>query len=215
MSVIGAFRILGRQSYKPRRKNQTFPSEKGATKPGTMTGSGKKLVIVGVILGAHGVRGDVRIRSLTDVPEELFAMGPLRGADGEVLVTPDRHRAARTHFIVTPRENRQKEAWDDMKGTQLHVQRNQFPDPEDEDIYIEDLVGLQVVDPDGHALGTVHAVLNHGASDLIEIALSSGARALIPFTFADVPTIDLEDGTLVVATLELWTAATDDTPEAD
>jgi 16S rRNA processing protein RimM len=102
-----------------------------------------------------------------------------------------------------------------MKGTQLHVQRNQFPDPEDEDIYIEDLVGLQVVDPDGHALGTVHAVLNHGASDLIEIALSSGARALIPFTFADVPTIDLEDGTLVVATLELWTAATDDTPEAD
>ncbi len=178
-----------------------------------MTGRHEKSVIIGILLGAHGVRGDVRIRSLTDSPDTLFSLGPLQDATGQVVITPLRHRPAKSHYIVTPKEPRQKEDWDAMKGTELHVPRARLPDPGEQDVYIDDLVGLQVTDPDGTRLGHVHAVLNHGAGDLIEIKLRDGGQALIPFTYQDVPDFDLAAGTLVVATLALWSGE-DDAPDA-
>lgn len=163
------------------------------------------LIVVGAIAGAHGVRGDVRIRSFTEEPETLFDFGDLLDRSGEVLLTPKSYRPSKSLFIVVPKSPRSKEDWDALKGTELLVPRSALPPPEDDSFYVDDLVGMRAFDATGTFLGAVHAILNHGAGDLIELrGGEAGAGVLIPMTLEDVPEIDLPASRLVVATFELW-----------
>ncbi|MCI4644687.1 MAG: ribosome maturation factor RimM [Hyphomonadaceae bacterium] len=163
------------------------------------------LIVVGALAGAHGVRGDVRVKSFTQVPEDVFSFGPLLGEDGAVLLEAKSARPAKALFIVMPKAPRQREEWDAMKGTRLYVPRSALPEPEEDEVYVDDLVGLAVVAPDGTALGKVKAVQNFGAGDLLEIAPAGGGGAVyIPFSEEDVPEVDLETGRLVVASWQLW-----------
>lgn len=163
------------------------------------------LVVVGVILGAHGVRGDVRVKSFTAEPEALFDYAPFLDEYGAALLDPQRARPAKDHFIVGPTTPKQKEEWDALKGTKLFVPREIFPAPDDEEFYIDDLVGLDVFAGGDTALGRVKAVLNHGAGDLIEIQrLDGGKPVLVPFTQEDVPVVDLDLRRVVVSNFDLW-----------
>lgn len=172
------------------------------------------LIVVGVLSGAHGVRGDVRVKSFTEYPEDIFTYGELMSERGDVLLDPKSARPAKDHFIVTPYKPLQKEEWDKLKGTKLHVEREALPEPEDDEFYIEDLVGVSVSDPDGNALGKVKAVLNHGAGDLLEIMPKSGGKpVLVPFTLEDVPDLDLPHRLITVATFEVWADQGPDEPD--
>ncbi|MEO1187877.1 MAG: hypothetical protein AAFW60_02300, partial [Pseudomonadota bacterium] len=79
------------------------------------------LVVVGAILGAHGVRGDVRVKSFTAEPEALFDYAPFLDEAGVELLDPVRTRPAKDHFVVSPKALRQKEEWDALKSTRLYV----------------------------------------------------------------------------------------------
>ncbi len=163
------------------------------------------LVVVGVILGAHGVRGDVRVKSFTAEPDALFKYAPFLSEAGDVLIDPLRARPAKDHFIVTPETPLQKEEWDRLKGTKLYVSRDILPEIEEDEFYIEDLVGLQVYSGGDTPIGRVKAVLNHGASDLIEVQPTpNGKPVLVPFTLDDVPVVDLSARRIVIATFEIW-----------
>lgn len=165
----------------------------------------EKRLVLGVILGAHGVRGDVRVKSFAAQDEDLFAYGALLDKAGKVLLTPVSVRPAKGHFIVTPKERLQKEDWDRMKGTELFITRDALPDPDEDEVYVDDLIGLAVQDPTGAALGRIRAVLNHGAGDLLEIdPTAGGASVLVPFTLIDVPELDMDAGIVTVATFEIW-----------
>ncbi len=170
-----------------------------------MSDPSSKLIVVGVLSGAHGVRGDVRVKSFTEDPHALFHYGPLLNEAGEKLLDPKTYRVAKDHFIVTPRTARQKEEWDTLKGTRLFVPRSRLPDSEDDEFYIEDLVGLRVLDLNDNEIGRVKAVLDHGAGDLIEILPAGGTKpVLVPFTREDIPDLDLSEGKIVVATFDIW-----------
>lgn len=163
------------------------------------------LTVVAVLLGAHGVRGDCRIKSFTGEGSAAFGYGPLLDEAGQVLVTPQKARAGKDHFVVTTKEARQKEEWDAMKGTLLHVPRDVLPATEDDEVYIDELIGVTVVDGEGTALGTVKAVHNFGAGDLLEIdPVGGGKSVLVPFTEEDVPGVDLDAGEIEVVTFALW-----------
>ncbi len=163
------------------------------------------LVVVGVILGAHGVRGDVRVKSFTAEPDAVFDYAPFLSETGEILIDPVRARPAKDHYIVTPETPRQKEEWDQLKSTRLHVPRDVLPETDEDEFYIDDLVGLDVFAGGDAPIGRVKAVLNHGASDLIEIQpISQGKPVLVPFTLEDVPVVDLGAKRIVVATFEIW-----------
>ncbi|MBZ0123693.1 MAG: ribosome maturation factor RimM, partial [Roseovarius sp.] len=91
-----------------------------------------------------------------------------------------------------------KEAADALRGTRLYVERARLPDPDEDEFYHADLIGMEVFDAGGTPLGKVTAVLNHGASDLLEIARPGGGdTVLLPFTRAAVPTVDLGRGRIV------------------
>lgn len=170
-----------------------------------MSKTATDLVVVGVILGAHGVRGDVRIKSFTAEPEALFEYAPFLSETGEVLIDPMRARPAKDHFIVTPEKPLQKEEWDKLKSTKLYVPRDVLPETEADEYYIDDLVGLDVFSGGDTPVGRVKAVLNHGASDLIEVQPTPrGKPVLVPFTLEDVPVVDLSAKRLVIATFEIW-----------
>lgn len=163
------------------------------------------LIIVGAIAGAHGVQGDVRVRSFTGEPEALFDYAPLLSGSGEVLLDPVSVRVSKQQFIVKPRSKRSKEDWDALKGENLFALRAKLPAPDEEEYYISDLVGLDVFAGGEAVIGRVKAVLNHGASDLLEIAPKAGGKpVLVPFTEADVPTVDLALRRIIVATYEMW-----------
>lgn len=171
-------------------------------------------IVVGAIAGAHGVRGDVRVRSFTEDPETLFEFGELYDRSGEILLKPKSYRPSKSIFIVVPKSPRSKEEWDALKGTELWVPRSALPEPEDDSFYIDDLVGMHAFDKSGLSLGVVHAVLNHGAGDLIELRGGpAGAGVLVPMTLEDVPEIDLAASRLTISTFELW--ASDPKAEQD
>ncbi len=171
-----------------------------------------ELVVVGAIAGAHGVRGEVRVKSFTADPDDLFTYGPLLGADGTVLLDPAATRPAKTHYVVMPKGPvRSREDWEAMKGTRLHVQRATLPPPEADEFYIEDLIGLSALDADGARIGQVKAIHDFGAGDLLDIQPEGGGKSvLVPFTKTDVPDLDLADRHIVIATWETWSSERED-----
>ena len=161
--------------------------------------SADRLVVVGQITGAFGVKGEARVRSFTDDPEACFSYGPLVDERGAVILTPVKARPLNDGYGVTTKEKLQREDWEALKGTLLHVPRSAMPDAEDNEFYVADLIGMAVVHADGRTLGTVKAVHNFGAGELIEITPSSGAAFLLPFSDAVFPDVDLNAGRLTAS----------------
>ncbi|MGX0977026.1 16S rRNA processing protein RimM [Roseovarius sp. MBR-51] len=155
-------------------------------------------ICVGAIGGAFGVRGEVRLKSFTATPEDIASYSPLTSEDGtrqfDISLTGQTTNGFTAHLsgIAT------KEAADALRGTRLYALRAQLPNLPDDEYYHADLIGLEVFDTGGTLLGRVKAVLNHGASDLLEIhgpGLSS--TVLLPFTLEAVPTVDLASGRII------------------
>ena len=151
----------------------------------------KRLIVVGKLAGAFGVKGEARVLSFTTDPEDCFSYGPLLDADGAVVLTPQRARPLNDGFGVTTEEKQQREHWEALRGTLLHVAREAMPKTEDNEVYVADLIDLDVVHADGRALGKVKAVQNFGAGDLIEITPPVGPAFLLPFTQENFPEIDV------------------------
>ena len=150
-------------------------------------------ICVGAVAGAHGVKGDVRIKTFTENPMDIAAYGALSDEAGqntfEILNTYPDKMGARVRFRnVTSRS--QAEA---LKGTRLYVERDHLPELDEEDFYHADLIGLTAVTVQGEKLGMVKAVHNFGSADLLEIE-----GQFIPFTKINVPEIDFKLGKLTV-----------------
>jgi 16S rRNA processing protein RimM len=154
-------------------------------------------VCVGAVGGAFGVRGEVRLKSFCAVPEDIAAYGPLETEDGrriEVTLTGQVKNglSARLSGVTT------KEAADALRGDRLYAPRAALPSLTDDEFYHADLIGLEVFDTGGTPLGRVKAILNHGASDLLELhRAGQSGTVLLPFTKAVVPTVDLARGRIV------------------
>ena len=149
-------------------------------------------VCVGAIAGSYGVRGELRIKSFCAVPQDIESYSPLTSEDGSATFHLALIRPIKNGFAARIAEVATKEDADALKGTQLFAERDQLPGLPDDEYYHTDLIGLAVVDTGGTALGTVKSVLNHGATDLLEVQQPGGsATILLPFTRAIIPTVDL------------------------
>ena len=172
--------------------------------------SGDPLVLLAEVLGSHGVRGLVRLRCHTAVPEDVAAYGPLEDRDGRRfrVTVKGRHKGGVLAGIdgIAARD-----AADALRGVALHVRRSALPPPDDEEFYLADLIGLAAVLPDGSRWGAVRAVHNFGAGDVLELAPAAGGpTALVPFSRDAVPTVDLAGGRVVLAAAPDEAAANDD-----
>jgi len=171
-----------------------------------MTGKADdRLIAVGVLRGAHGVRGEVRVKSYTADPEALFNYGPLVDETGAVLLTPKSTRPSKDHFIVRPKEALQKEAWDALRGRLIYVPRARLPAAGDDEFYVEDLAGMDVYAGGDSPAGRVRSVQNFGSGDLLEVDVTGlSSSVFVPFTPADVPLVDVSARRVVIPELAVW-----------
>jgi 16S rRNA processing protein RimM len=157
------------------------------------------MIMVAQVGGAFGVRGEMRITAYTADPMSLLAYRDLRRADGSPGLTLLAARPAKAGVVAKVKEVSTPEQADALRGLKLYVSRDILPEPDEDEFYLADLIGLSAVDPDGAPVGRIKAVHNFGADDLLEIdPADGGAPWWLAFTRETVPEVTLAEGRLVV-----------------
>jgi 16S rRNA processing protein RimM len=157
-----------------------------------------KLVLIGRVAGAFGVKGEVRIAAYGDDPLALLIYRDLKFKDGAPAFTLLSGRAAKGELIAKTTADLQKEEIDAMRGLELYVPRTALPPPDEDEFYLTDLIGLNAKTPEGEFLGVVRAVQNFGAGDLLEVEPPTAPLFYLPFTREAVPEIRLAEGLIIV-----------------
>jgi len=155
------------------------------------------MVCVAAVTAAHGVRGALKLRCFTESPENVAAYGPLFDEAGRRLFELRVIGPTKGGVIVKAEGIDDRDAAEALRGLRLHVPRAKLPAAEEDEFYVEDLIGLETVDAEGHRLGRVVAVHDFGAGDILEYETNRGTE-LVPFLRAHVPAVDLEAGRIVV-----------------
>lgn len=157
------------------------------------------LILLGHISTAQGIRGEVVIKSYTDAPEDIAAYGPLLDETASRTFDVTVVRVAKKGVIARIAGITDRTAAEALRGTKLFIPRDRLPEPEEDEVYHADLIGLEAVTADGEVVGEVVAVQNFGAGDLLEIRLAGKRRTeFVPFDEHFVPEIDLEAGRVTV-----------------
>lgn len=156
----------------------------------------RDLVSVGVITGAHGIRGEVKLRSFTARPDALARYSPLETAQGG-KVEIARLRAQKDGFIAVLKGVADRNAAEALKGTELFVARDRLPKPVEGEVYVADLVGRGVRLRDGTPLGQIVDVANYGAGDLIDVKVM-GRRDTVLIPWASGFVLEAEGDDVVV-----------------
>ena len=160
-----------------------------------MSDGGERKIALAAVAGAHGVKGELRLKLFSDSVESLSRHDSLYvgGVERRLLSIRDSGKTAVARFEGIA----DRSAAEALRGSLVEVDRSTLPPLQEGEYYHADLIGLPVVDRDGEAIGTVAAVENYGAGDLLEIELERDRRSLIPFAEG---IADLKDGKVVVDT---------------
>jgi 16S rRNA processing protein RimM len=157
-------------------------------------------VLLGEIGRPQGLQGEVRIRSFTAEPAAIADYGPLEDEAGMRLFEIESLRITAKALTARLKGVESRDQAEALTGTRLFVPRSRLPEREEDEWYHSDLIGLAALAPDGATIGTVIAVHNFGAGDLLEIGPpGGGATVLMPFTRETVPEVDVEGGWLRIA----------------
>jgi 16S rRNA processing protein RimM len=149
------------------------------------------LVLLGEIVGAFGVKGEVRVKAFTAAPDGVCAYGPLLDAAGKVALTPQSWRPVKHGLAVIAREIRTREEAEALRGVRLFVPRARLPPPAPDEFYQVDLIGCRVQDEAGKPLGEVVAVHDFGAGEMLELARPHAPPLYLPFTKDAAPLVDI------------------------
>jgi 16S rRNA processing protein RimM len=157
-------------------------------------------VAVGQVGAAHGVRGEVRLKSFTADPGKIADYGPFLTRDGRRVAIESLRPQGKAPdlFVARLAGVATREAAEALCNALLHAPRERLPAPEEDEFYIADLVGLAVEDEAGNRIGRIVQVADFGAGDLLEIAPVDGDRtAWLAFTKAFVPRVEITAGRVV------------------
>lgn len=158
------------------------------------------LVLLGRIGAAHGILGEVRIKSFTEDPMDITTYGELIDPKGDRTFTILKARVAKTMLVARLKGIDDRNAVELLNGVELYVPRDQIAAPDDEDEFLySDLAGLEARLEDGSVFGIVTTVVNYGASDILEIKSTASGIKLLPFTKTVVPEVNVLGGYVTVA----------------
>ena len=161
-------------------------------------GNPRDQVLVGVIVGAHGIKGEVKLKSFTSDPLSISRYGPLQSTSGQQFEIT-KLKAAKDDFIASLKNLNDRNEAETLKGVELFVAREKLPKLKTHEAYAHDLMGLDVVLENGSKLGKLVGMPNYGAGDLLEVAVEGSSETiLIPFTNAFVPQEDFSTGRIMV-----------------
>lgn len=167
------------------------------------------LIQIGVIKGAFGIKGEVKVASFADDPVDIFSYGVLLDESGTPFFDARAHRPIKDGFAVYTDAVSTREDAEALKGKGLFITRDSLPEPDEDDFYYTDLEGLAVKTVDGKNAGTVIAIYNFGAGDMLEIqppmpksdVQKNGKRPQSfyhPFTKRATPKVDIKKGRIII-----------------
>ena len=159
-------------------------------------------VLLAAVVGAHGLKGEVRVKTFTETPEALARYGTLHAKDGKPFRIASLRPTKNGEAVIIFEGVSGRAVAEQLKGLELFVERGSLPAPHEGEFYHADLIGMTAEDEAGRVIGTVRAVHNFGAGDVIEIVRSDDNTVLLPFTRETVPSVDVKSARLVVAVPE-------------
>ena len=150
-------------------------------------------ILVGRFGAAHGVRGEIRIKSYTPDPMALAGYKGLTDASGARAFAIESARPVKDDIIVARVKGvNDRSAAEALTTVEIYIDRAALPPPDEEEFYIADLIGMRAQRADGAPFGVIANVLNFGAGDILDIALEGGGSKLVPFTRACAPHVDVK-----------------------
>ena len=151
-------------------------------------------VLIAAVIGAHGLKGEVKLKLFTD---QLMRYPTLHARDGRAFTL----NAARGE-VASFAEVADRSAAEALKGLELFVDREALPATEEGEFYHADLIGLVAMDEADREIGTIKAIHNYGAGDVIEISRGPDDTVMLPFARDFVPVVDIASGRVIVAVPE-------------
>ncbi len=155
-------------------------------------------ICVGVITSAHGVRGCVKVKSFTACAPDFAAYGDLKDASGKHSYAVKIVGEVKDQFLVGIKGVNDRNAAEQLRGVKLYIERSRLPETAEDEFYYADLVGMAVETPQGETIGSVMAVYNFGAGDVLEVKRPNSSTEFVSFTRQTVPAVDLENRVLTV-----------------
>jgi 16S rRNA processing protein RimM len=156
------------------------------------------LVLVAQLGAPHGVQGEIKLLSFTDDPLSVLEYNPLLDDKGLPALNITAAREHKGALLIRAEEIPDRTAADKVKGLKLYIDRADLPEPDEDEYYVTDLIGMDVVDVNGKAIGKVANVDNFGAGDLLDIRPLDGANFYLAFTNDHVPEVRLSERVIVV-----------------
>ena len=157
------------------------------------------LIFVAQVGAAHGVRGEVKVTTFTADPMALAAYKTLMRQDGSPALTIASARPAKGGLVARLKGVDDRNGAEALRGLKLYISRDSLPEPDEDEFYLADLIGLSVETAEGEVLGKVKTVQDFGAGDLLEIQPRAGATWWLPFTREAVPQVLIGRGKLIAA----------------
>lgn len=163
-----------------------------------MPADSDRRVLMGVIVGVHGIKGALRVLSYAGTPEDIAAYGPLEDESGKRRFRLELVGKVRGMLLAQVEGIADRNAAETLRGTKLYLARSVLPDPAEGEFYWDDLIGLRAELRDGAVLGRVTAVHDYGAGTSLEVARDGGGVVMVPFNGRVVPIVELDAKRLVI-----------------
>ena len=165
-------------------------------------------MLLGVVRSAHGVRGHVKIKTYTQDPRDIASYGPLtNGMDSFLIsvvsVLHDSGVIAKIDGVTD------RNAAYTLRNMRLYVDNSCLPQTQDDEFYMNVLIGMQVNLSDGTVYGRVINVSNFGSCDIVEVETSKGKKVMFPFTESIFPSLDKQKKEITIVLPEVVGACHD------
>jgi 16S rRNA processing protein RimM len=155
-------------------------------------------ILLGVVIGASGLKGEVKVKTFTATPQAIAHYGDLHTRDGRKFAVVSAKAGKKDEALLALKGIADRSAAEGLKGMELFVPRGALPAVDEGEYYHADLIGLAVHDAEDRRIGIVKAIHNYGAGDILEIETPDGSDLLLSFTRDTVPEIDIKTGRMVV-----------------
>ncbi len=158
----------------------------------------KSLLLVGVFGAAHGVRGEIRLKSFTADPLAIGHYGALKSKGGESFTLLSLRPVKDDICVARVEGIADRNAAEKLTNTELFILKEQLPPAEEDEFYFADLIGLRAEDASGAVLGLIKSIENYGAGDILVLRCVDGEEKLLPFTRGVVPKIEIAQGRVII-----------------
>jgi 16S rRNA processing protein RimM len=162
---------------------------------------------VGKIVNTHGIRGEVRVISRTDFPEERYKKGNtlyifMEKSKEPIEVTVKSHRVHKSFDLLMFEGYDNINLVEKFKGAMLKVPESQLGELDEGEYYFHEIIGCTVVTEEGETIGTVKEILTPGANDVWVVKRNNGKEVLIPYIEDVVKNVDVDKKTITIRPME-------------